>query len=130
MVLVLGVPICRSVRVSDAYHLVATDNCHNRQRLNANRCGIKSHVAALAALVAEHDVGVNVCVEVLDALLVAGDGILEGCLVLGILGAVTAAVSGAESAVAVNIHVDQVAAGALEVHDTVVAQVVTAVGEV
>lgn len=72
----------------------------------------------------------DVGVEVLDAGLVAGDGVFEGGLALSILRAVTAAVTSAESTVAVDIHVNEVTAGALEVHDAVVVQVVTTVAEV
>ena len=72
----------------------------------------------------------NVGIQVLDPFIVSSDRLLKCGLALGVLGAVTAAVASAKSTVAVDIHVDQVAVGALEVHDAVVVQVVTAVGKV
>lgn len=113
-----------------AHHLVATNHGNERQGVNADRLWLKGHVARLAALVAQHHKGVDVGVEILDTGLVARDGVLEGSLVLSILGAVTAAVASAKSTVAVDIHVYQVAVGALEVHDAIVVQVVTTVAEV
>lgn len=113
-----------------AYHLVATHHGNDRQRVNANRLRLEGHVARLAALVTQHHVGVDIGVEILDTGLIAFDGVLEGSVALSILGAVTAAVASAKSTVTVDVHVNQVAVGALEVHDAVVFQVVTTVAEV
>jgi hypothetical protein len=49
---------------------------------------------------------------------------------LGIFGAVTAAVARTESSIAINVHVDKVAILALEVHDAVVVEMITAVSKV
>lgn len=91
-------------RKKTTYELVVTHHCHNRQRFHAILARVKKR------LLVEHDVWVNVGVEVRDA--VALHGVLEGCLAVArrIVGAVASLVV---SAVAVHIHV-VVAVGALE----------------
>jgi hypothetical protein len=74
---------------------------------------------------------VDVGVEVADALVVARDRVGEGGDALRVVAVAAAAVVGgtALGTVAVDVHVDEVAARALQVDDLVVCHVVAAVGE-
>lgn len=92
--------------------------------------GVKVGEAGLGADVAKDDVRVDVRVEIADALLVARDDLLERGLRLRV-GRVPAApvVTGAAlDAVAVDVHVGQVAVAALDVDDSVLVEVVATVG--
>lgn len=92
--------------------------------------GVKIREAGLGADVAKDDVRVDVRVEIANALFVARNGVLKRGLRLRV-GRVPAApvVSGAAlDAVAVDVHVGQVAVAALDVDDSVPVEVIATVG--
>lgn len=114
-----------------AYQLVVANNSHNRERLDAVRLGVEGGVASSATLVAKDDIRVNIGIEILLAGAVAADGAGERGLALGVGGLAAAAIVGSTAldAVAVNVHVCELAILALEVDDLVVGRVVTTVRE-
>ena len=107
--------------------LVVADDGHDAQGLDAVAARVVLDVVGVVALVAKDDVVVDEGVEVLDAELL--HVLLEGRLVLRVVGAAAAAVvlGRIGDAVAVNVHVGEVAALALDVDDVVVVLVVAAV---
>jgi len=111
---------------------IATYDGHDTQGFDSVGGGIKVRpVATFASDIAKHNVWVDISVEVVDALLVARDRILEGRDVLGVAAGTTSAIIANTplSTVTVDVHVDELAAGALEVDDAVAGEMVTAVGE-
>lgn len=107
--------------MAGAYQVVVAHNCHHTQRLHANALRLKGR---LAVLVAKDDIGVDVGIEVRNAIRL--DGVLEGSLALTrlVVGAFAGLVVGA---VTVDIHVTE-RLGAGEVDEAMIL-VVSAVGE-
>lgn len=79
--------------------------------------------------ISEHHVRVDEGVQVVDALVVTLDDVLEGCNVLGSAVTVAAAIVSRSAAItiAVDVHVDKLTAWAFQVDDIVVILVVAAV---
>lgn len=115
------------VRVS-SYQLVVADNSHDGEGLNANGLRIPS-VPISATLVTKDDVGVGIGVKIPLAGAVASDSIRESGDILGITRIAAAAVISRATldTITVDVHVGKSAVGALEVDDTIVGEMVTAV---
>ena len=99
---------------SSSYQLVTTHHGHDAERLNAVLLRIKRRARAI---VSEHDIGVYLGVQVGDADLVVDDGVFETRLRLGIAAAAASAVfaGAALLAIAVDIHIDELLAVAVQV---------------
>lgn len=65
------------------YHFVAAHNGHNAQGLDAIFRGIETDI--FVALIPEYDIGMNVCIQIIDTRLVVCNGILESRDVLRII---------------------------------------------
>lgn len=112
-----------------ANKLIATDHGHDAQGLNAILLRIELFPPGFSPVVAKDDIRMNIGVKVPLASAVALYDPLKGRRRLCVPGAAAAAVVGRAplDAVAVNIHVYQLAILALEVDDVVVGDVVAAV---
>ena len=101
---------------SSSYQLVTTHHGHDAERLNAVLLRIKRRARAI---VSEHDIGVYLGVQVGDSDLVVDDGVFEARLRLSIAAAAASAVFAAAAllAVAVDVHVDELFAVAVQVDD-------------
>lgn len=112
---------------------IPTNNGHDAERLDTSGCRLKGLPPGFAARVAEDDKGVDLGIQVGDALVVGLDGGLERGDGLGVLAAAAAGVvfGGAVlETVAVDVGVGEVGAGAFDVDYVEVGFVVAAVGEV
>lgn len=114
-----------------AHQLITAHHGNDRQRLDAVLLWVERLPPGLGALVTKHHVRMHVGVEVVNILVVALDDPLERRDGLRVLAALAPPVVAAPVllAVAVDVHVGEAAARALDVDDVVVGQVVAAVGE-
>jgi hypothetical protein len=93
--------------------------------------GVEIDIAWLATTVSEHDVGVDVGIQIYNPTGKRLDLVTEGRPRLGISGAITTAiVSGpALNAVTVDVHADELPMWALEIDDIEVFQIIAAIGK-
>ena len=98
------------------YQFVATDHSHDTERLDAILLRIERWAGAI---VSEDDVGVDLGVQIVDAYLVADDGVFKTRLRLSITTATASSVfaSAALLAVAIDVHVDELFPVAVQVDD-------------
>ena len=106
-------PVHRSWR---PYQFVTTDHGHDTQRLNPILLRIERWAGAI---VSEDDVGVDLGVQIVDANLVADNGVFKTRLRLGVTTATASSVfaSAALLAVAIDVHVDELFSVAVQVDD-------------
>ena len=107
------------------YHLISAHNCHDAQRLHAELLWVEVDEAFLGTSVAEDNIRMNVCVQVINTKLF--NVVLERSLWNGVLRCIAASVSIYRHCrtIAVNVHVCQFAASALQVNNSLA---ITAVG--
>jgi len=98
------------------YQFVATDHSHDTERLDAILLRIERRAGAI---VSEDDVGVDLGVQIVDANLVADNGVFETRLRLCITTATASSIftSAALLAVAIDVHVDELFSVAVQVDD-------------
>jgi len=115
--------------IKQTHQLVVADNSHDRQGLDAVRAGVEGVPARLRARVAEHNIGMDVGIEIVNALVVLLHNVLEGSDGLIALVKVAPAVvtNTVLLAVAVDVHVCEVLAFALQVDDAVIGKVIATV---
>lgn len=125
-------PVCSAEQGHVTYQLVVAHDGHDAQRLDAVLPRVKVCKALPAARVAKDDVRMGIGVEIALAGAVAAEGVSKGRDGLGVARGAAATVVGwaVLDAVAVDVHVDQLAVFALQVDDVVVADVVAAVAKV
>lgn len=106
-------PVHRSWR---PYQFVTTDHGHDTQRLNPILLRIERWAGSI---IPEDDVGVDLGIQIVDANLVADDGVLETRLRLSITTATASSVftSAALLAVAIDVHVDELFSVAVQIND-------------
>jgi hypothetical protein len=113
------------------HQFVPANNSHDAQRVNAICLRIKCFPPRSATAVAKDNIGMDVCVEILDAFLVSLDEILKGSDGLCVTATATAAIVGRATlpAIAVNVHVGEGATWAFDVNYAVAGEIVAAVGK-
>ena len=98
------------------YQFVTTDHGHDTQRLDPILLRIERWAGSI---IAEDDVGVDLGIQVVDANLVADDGVFKARLRLSITTATASSVftSAALLAVAIDVHVDELFSVAVQIDD-------------
>lgn len=99
-----------------AYQFVAADHGHDAERLHAVLLRIERRIRAI---VSKDDVRVDVGVQIGDADIVADDGIFEARLGLSIVAVAAPSIISIAAlfAVAIDIHIDELFAVAVQVDD-------------
>lgn len=75
------------------YELVTTHDSDERKRFNSIALRLEGNISVLAAIITQYDIGVNVCVEIVNASAVASNSVFEGRLGLCISRAITAPIA-------------------------------------